>query len=61
MRAAEGAGWILSLIGGSVLANELWPAHPLASIAVLVVVLVGINGIPGLIATVLHNHRLASQ
>lgn len=61
VRTAEAAGWILSLIGGNILANELWPAHPLASIAVFVVVLVGINGTPALIATVLHNHRLASR
>jgi len=54
------AGWIASIVGALWIGDPLWVSSPGLSIAIVVTVLVAVNGLPSLLVTVLHGRKVRS-
>lgn len=53
-------GWIESIVGALWISGSLWDSRPGLSIAIVVTVLVAVNGLPSLLVTVLHGRKVRS-
>ncbi|MDH6281152.1 hypothetical protein M2280_002372 [Prescottella agglutinans] len=60
VRRLDAAGWIASIVGALAIGGPLWDSRPGLSIAIVVSVLVLVNGLPSLLATVLHGPKARS-
>lgn len=60
-RRAQAAGWILSIVGAFRVGDYFWLTNPWFGIAIAVAILLLVNGLPGLIVTVLHNGQIRTQ
>ncbi|RVW10576.1 hypothetical protein EGT67_05290 [Prescottella agglutinans] len=59
-RRLHTAGWISSIVGALWIGDPLWVSSPGLSIAIVVTVLVAVNGLPSLLVTVLHGQKVHS-
>lgn len=57
-RRAQGAGWALSIIGAGWIADHFWISKPWLGTGIAVAILLVVNGLPGLIVTIMHNDAL---
>lgn len=60
VRRLHTAGWIASIVGALAIGDALWNSRPGSSIAIVIAILVLVNGLPSLLVTMLHLRRAQS-
>ncbi len=61
VRRTQTTGWLLSIVGAFQVGDHFWLNEPWLGISLAIAILIVVNGLPSVIVTVLHNHKLATS